>query len=168
MPAESAGVAIPANVALSQAERNARREALFFPYHDTIGRLIDARLGAGRPTMLLALHSFTPDYPGEIRPWHVGVTHRADRGLGSLMVDLLRQRTDLCVGDNQPYRIDDFDDVTIPVHGERRDLPNVLIELRQDTLATAHGIAETAEWLSAALDRAAGMVLAWSRPDQRF
>ena len=36
-------------------------------------------------------------------------------------------------------------DYTIPVHGERRGLPHVLIEIRQDLLTTA---AECAGWAS--------------------
>ncbi len=162
IPETSAGITIPANVAVPPQERDARRRAFFLPYHGAISEILDARTNRAKPTLLVALHSFTPNYPGETRPWHIGVTHRIDRGLGSEIVRLLREQTALCIGDNQPYQIDDVDDVTIPFHAEKRGLPNALIEMRQDTLATRAGVAETARLLSGAFARAAAAIL--SRP----
>ena len=46
---------------------------------------------------------------------------------------------DLVVGDNEPYRVSDLTDYTIPVHGERRDLPHVELEIRQDLIAEEAG-----------------------------
>jgi predicted N-formylglutamate amidohydrolase len=43
------------------------------------------------------------------------------------------------VGDNTPYRVTDETDYGIPVHAERRGLPHLLIELRQDEIATPAG-----------------------------
>jgi predicted N-formylglutamate amidohydrolase len=39
------------------------------------------------------------------------------------------------IGDNEPYGVTDASDYTIPVHGERRDLHHVAIEVRQDLIA---------------------------------
>ena len=46
---------------------------------------------------------------------------------------------DLVVGDNEPYAVSDATDYTIPVHAERRGLPHVEIEIRQDLIAEAPG-----------------------------
>ena len=43
------------------------------------------------------------------------------------------------VGDNEPYAVGDLTDYTIPVHGERRGLPHVEIEIRQDLIAMPAG-----------------------------
>ena len=43
------------------------------------------------------------------------------------------------VGENEPYRVSDLTDYTVPVHGERRGLPHVEIEIRQDLIADPAG-----------------------------
>ena len=55
-----------------------------------------------------------------------------------------------CVGDNEPYRIDGKDH-TLPEHAFKRDLLNVLFEVRQDLLATPAGESEWSERLAEAL-----------------
>jgi predicted N-formylglutamate amidohydrolase len=154
MPDSSAGIAIPGNAGLSKSERQRRLDAVFHPYHEAIDGLLGERRESSQATALVALHSFTPDYPGEARPWHVGIIHRYDFGLGTALVNALRDRDDLLVGDNLPFQIQDDGDTTIPRHGERRRLPNVLIELRQDTLATPAGREAWVERLHAALQHA--------------
>src|SRR5690606_38198156 len=57
IPAQSGGVAVPGNHALSPQERAMRIAALYRPYHRAIDRLLDAR--GRRPTVLLSIHSFT-------------------------------------------------------------------------------------------------------------
>jgi len=156
MPVSSAGIPIPGNLGLSDTKRWARLQALFRPYHAAIESVLDARAQAGLATVLVAIHSFTPHYPGETRPWQVGVIHRHDFGFGAALVDALRAENDILVGDNRPFQIQDDGDATIPVHGERRSLPNALIELRQDGLANSSGREIWASRLAAALERALG------------
>lgn len=142
IPRTSAGVAVPGNEDLTAAEQTQRFDTLLVPYQAAIGRLLDARAAAGVPTVLLAIHSFTPDYPGQDRPWPIAFAYRHDAGLARPLIDRLRQDPAvLPVGDNQPYFIGDDSDYTIPVQAERRHLPNVLVEIRQDGLvqeADAH------------------------------
>ncbi|MFY9833651.1 MAG: N-formylglutamate amidohydrolase, partial [Methylocystis sp.] len=45
----------------------------------------------------------------------------------------------LLIGDNEPYSVSDASDYTIPVHGERRGLLHVEIEIRQDLIADTGG-----------------------------
>jgi predicted N-formylglutamate amidohydrolase len=130
---------VPGNKGLGQADRDARRDELFRPYHDRITRELDARKAAGRETILISMHSFTPSFKGVSRPWHVGVLYNRDRRLAAIMLDLLRAEGDLVVGDNEPYHVSDQTDYTIPVHGERRGLPHVEIEIRQDLIAEEPG-----------------------------
>ncbi len=58
------------------------------------------------------------------------------------------------VGENEPYRVSDLTDYTIPVHGERRGLPHVEIEIRQDLITEAAGQREWAERLARLLPAA--------------
>ncbi len=55
------------------------------------------------------------------------------------LLSLLTQEKGLVVGDNEPYFVSDATDFTIPIHGERRGLPHVLIEIRQDLIANESG-----------------------------
>ena len=119
---------------------NARRGAARFdPYHRRIAELLDRRAVAGRRTVLLAMHSFTPVFKGETRNVEVGVLYNRDVRLASIMLDLLRAEGDLAVGDNAPYAITDTSDYTVPTHGEARGLAHVEIEIRQDLIADAAG-----------------------------
>jgi predicted N-formylglutamate amidohydrolase len=52
---------------------------------------------------------------------------------------LLKREEGLLIGDNEPYSVSDASDYTIPVHGERRGLPHVEIEIRQDLIADTSG-----------------------------
>ena len=65
--------------------------------------------------------------------------YNRDPRLANILMDLLRCEQGLVVGDNEPYRLNDESDYTIPVHGERRDLRHVEIEIRQDLIADEAG-----------------------------
>src|SRR3954453_11617384 len=60
MPVISELTEIPGNVDLTDVDRNARVAEIFRPYHDKISALIEARTVAGRRTIFVAMHSFTP------------------------------------------------------------------------------------------------------------
>ena len=145
MPEISELTPIPGNVALSAADRAARVAAIFTPYHTRIGELLDARAAAGRRTVLVAMHSFTPVFKGESRAMQVGVLYNRDARLATVLLDLLRAEGDLVVGDNAPYAITDTSDYGVPVHGEQRGLVHVEIEIRQDLIAEPAGQAAWAE-----------------------
>ena len=132
----SAGKVIPGNCAISSADRAARATALFRPYHCTIARVLNQRAANGRRSRLLSIHSFTPVLNGDRRPWNVAFSYGRDARLALLLLDAFRTWGEMVVGENQPYSVDDSTDYTIPVHGEQRGLPHVLIEIRQDGLTT--------------------------------
>jgi predicted N-formylglutamate amidohydrolase len=85
------------------------------------------------------MHSFTPVYLGQTRPWKIGLMYRKDRRLGSALLSLLREDNLLHAGENEPYAISDTTDYTIPAHAEARLLPHVGIEIRQDLIADNAG-----------------------------
>jgi predicted N-formylglutamate amidohydrolase len=146
---------IPGNRNLAAAERQARIAAIFQPYHAAITDALDRRAAAGRATLLIALHSFTPVFKGVSRPWHVGVLFNHDARLARSLLRLLRAEGDLVVGENQPYAITDSSDYTVPVHGEGRGLLHVEIEIRQDLIAEPAGQAAWAARLARLLPAAA-------------
>jgi len=151
IPLVSEATTIPGNDGLTRAKAEQRQRLIFDPYHARIDAAISARLAAGRPTVLLALHSFTPVYHGMARPWHIGTLYQHDRVLPPLLLAELRRESGLVVGDNQPYAVSDGTDYSIPVHGEARGLINSGIEIRQDQITSEDGQAEWAERLARVL-----------------
>jgi predicted N-formylglutamate amidohydrolase len=145
---------IPGNRNLGAAERRARREAIFRPYHDRIAEALDRRQAQTRAAALVALHSFTPVFLGVSRPWEIGVLFNRDERLARPLIDLLRADGDLVMGENEPYRVTDLTDYTVPVHAERRGLPYVELELRQDLISDPAGQAVWAERLARLLPAA--------------
>jgi predicted N-formylglutamate amidohydrolase len=130
---------IPGNKDVTGAEAAARVEAIFRPYHDRIAAELDRREREGQPTLLVSVHSFTPMFKGESRPMQVAVLYNRDPRFARLVHGLLLAEGDLVVGDNDPYAVSDETDYTIPVHGERRGLPHVELEIRQDLIADEAG-----------------------------
>ncbi len=145
IPTVSETTEIPGNRDLSLDERIARQREIFVPYHARIRALLDARAEAGRRTVLVAMHSFTPVFKGERRRMHAGVLYNRDPRLARILLGLLRAEGDLEVGDNAPYSVSDSTDYTIPMHGERRGLAHVELEIRQDLIADEAGQATWAE-----------------------
>ena len=154
IPEASDGTAVPGNVGLDATARQAREAQIFSPYHARIAAALDRRQAQGRPAVLIAMHSFTPVFGGVRRPWEVGVLYHRDARLARPLLALLRQEGGLTVGDNEPYDVGDATDWTIPVHGERRGILHVGIEIRQDLIAGADDQAAWGARLASVLPRA--------------
>lgn len=136
---ESEQVAVPGNQGLDPVAAAARADEIFRPYHAEIRRALDARQAARRVTVLVTVHSFTPSFLGVSRPWHAGVLHNRDARLAIPLLQALRAEDGLVVGDNQPYAAGELTDYSIVQHGERRGLPHVELEIRQDLIADERG-----------------------------
>jgi len=124
---------------LDPEDRRARQKEILEPYHARITNELDRRQEVGRSTILVAMHSFTPVFKGVARPWQIGVLYHRDARFAHALKALLEAEGDLTVGDNEPYAVGDLTDYTIPVHGERRAIPHVEIEIRQDLIADPAG-----------------------------
>jgi predicted N-formylglutamate amidohydrolase len=159
IPEISETTEIPGNRSLDEAERAVRADAIFHPYHNAISAALDRRAAAGRASVLVALHSFTPVFKGVPRPWHVAVLFNRDPRLAHALAELLRAESGLMVGENEPYRVSDLTDYTVPVHGERRGLPHVEIEIRQDLITDPAGQREWAGRLARLLPAAYAEIL---------
>lgn len=145
IPEISDHTVVPGNLDLNGTQRNARIEHIYTPFHNCIDGLISRLL----PTLLISIHSFTPNMNGLDRPWDIGLLFKKDRTTGpSLKRALYKRRPGLSIAFNQPYSLDYESDHTVPVHGEARGLSNVLIEIRNDHLLTSGGRASWGELLA--------------------
>jgi predicted N-formylglutamate amidohydrolase len=154
IPVMSESSEIPGNLHLSAADAAIRRREIFDPYHERIRQVLDQRLEAGRETLLIAQHTMTDIYKTSRREMHAAVLYNRDRRFAGLMLEQLRQEKGLIVADNEPYFVSDATDYTIPHHGERRSLPHVEIEIRQDLVSDAAGQSQWAARIARALTAA--------------
>jgi len=154
IPPVSDGTTIPANAALSEAERRLRQAFFFAPYQQALGSYMERRLGQdGPPPLFVAVHSFTPVMNGLARPWHIGLLFEHDRRLvGPLRGALLALEPGLVIGENQPYAIEGPSDYAIQVYAHDRGVPHIELEIRQDEIGTPPGAERWAGLVARALD----------------
>lgn len=128
---------VPGNRGLDQAERSRRAEALYFPFHRAIDSLIDERLAHGRNVALVTVHSFTPVYFGRQRDVEIGILHDSDARLAVAMLDVMGADAGrFRIERNQPYGPEDGVTHTLCEHALPAGLMNVMIEVRNDLVAT--------------------------------
>jgi len=139
---------ITGNLEVTAEEARLRAEHIFEPYHARIRTELDARAHEGRTSVLLFVHSFTPVYRRVARAWHAGVLYHNDSRLALPLLEALRREPGLVVGDNEPYRASALTDYGLVEHAEKRGLPYVELEVRQDLIADAEGQALWAERLA--------------------
>jgi predicted N-formylglutamate amidohydrolase len=152
----SESTVIPGNRCVSEQDAQQRAASIFHPYHHRIRQELDDRQRRGVGTVLLALHSFTPTFLGESRPWQLGVLYGRDARLAHALLAVLRADGRWVVGDNEPYRVSDLTDYGVVEHGERRGLLHVELEIRQDLIRDETGQSLWAERLAPALRIASG------------
>lgn len=151
IPELSEATVIPGNRGLSAAERARRVAEIFTPYHDAASTALAGHAHRGIAPAVVSVHSFTPVFRSVVRPWHVGILWDRDDRLSGPLLRRLGARPELCVGDNEPYSGRDRYGYSIATHGARLGLPHVLIEVRQDLIADAAGVARWADMLAPAL-----------------
>jgi predicted N-formylglutamate amidohydrolase len=154
--AASDGTPVPANVAIDEAERQLRARISFWPYHRAIERLITRNEAFQGVVALVSVHSFTPRMRGFDRPWHVGVLWDGDDRIAGPLIAALGRDAGLLVGDNEPYTATSPAGYALDAYGLGPGRPHVMVEIRQDLIATEAGVAEWA----GRLHRALGPILA--------
>jgi len=137
IPEVSDGTAIPGNRHLGEAARAARIERWFHPYHDAVESVLLEREARGVASIAISIHSMTASLAGQARPWQIALSSHRDRSLTDLVLAALRRPGDVMVGDNQPYDLDPAVDYSIPFHAQRRGIPHLQVEFRQDQIADA-------------------------------
>lgn len=126
------GTIIPGNRRISDVDAGERLMRCHRPYHAAVAELAAQRSAP----VIVSIHSFTPRLRARPpRPWQIGVLYAADTRLAHPLLSRLRAEPDLAVGDNQPYT-GRLPGDTIDRHAILHGHPNVLIELRNDLIAT--------------------------------
>jgi predicted N-formylglutamate amidohydrolase len=140
IPISSDGHIIPGN----DGNHVGRIARFWEPYHAKIA----AQIAAQHPRLLISLHSFTPSLklkPEEARPWETGVLYNTDDRAARVAIPAL-ERAGVCVGDNLPYSGKVLN-ATMNRHGEGNGIPYLGLEVRQDLISDAAGVARWADVL---------------------
>ena len=144
---ESDGIIVPGNAAVDEHERWRRMAGYYVPYHDAIDAIINDKVAAGKPPVIVSIHSFTPTWQGSQRPWHIGILWDSDPFLARLLLSELGRDPAIVVGNNEPYSGKAPTNSTLTRHATPRELSHVLIEIRQDLIADESGVEEWADRL---------------------
>lgn len=129
----SDGAIVPGNARISEAVIAERLARFYAPYDDAIAAHVGAAIDAGLKPAIISVHSFTPNWRGQARPWHVGLLWDRDDRIAAPLFEALRAEPGLVVGDNEPYA-GWLEGDTIDRHATRHGLPNILIEIRNDLI----------------------------------
>lgn len=141
IPTVSDGHVIPGNIGADRHDRITRFHA---PYHRTIAELVRTT----RPTLIAAIHSFTPalETGGAPRPWPVGILYNRDTRAARLAIELLRAQG-FETGDNEPYSGRQLN-MTLNRHAEASGIASFAIEVRNDGIESPQGVAKWADILA--------------------
>ena len=141
------GAIVPGNARLDEAGIDARLKRFFRPYDGAIARTIAAMEATGVMPVILCIHSFTPVMKGRARPWHATVIWDHDPRFSRALLAALTSEPGLIIGENEPYQGGLVGD-TIDRHALPRGLAHTLLEVRQDLISEASGVAEWATRLA--------------------
>jgi predicted N-formylglutamate amidohydrolase len=133
-PTMSDNKPIIGNLNMTQADKNARYEEIYDPFNNRFEELLDDHFIAdGILPMVISIHSFTPVFHGEKRPWEISFLWAQDPRLPHPLIKGMRDQGYI-VGDNEPYDMRVIRCATINRYADPRGLPNVMVEFRNDLL----------------------------------
>jgi predicted N-formylglutamate amidohydrolase len=114
--------------------------------------MLDARAAERTPSIVVTLHSFTPVYKGKERKVELGILHDRDMRLSA---QLIKSFPNIDARLNEPYGPKDGVLHLLNMHAAPRGLRHVMLEVRNDLIATERGQKEWAQRLSVPLIQAA-------------
>ncbi|MCV3270790.1 N-formylglutamate amidohydrolase [Roseobacter sinensis] len=141
---QSEGRDIPGNIGLSHKDRTTRVAQYYLPFEAAVRETMTA----AQARVLVTVHSFTPVFMGQRRVVEIGVLHDEDRRLADAMLACSGAHTTFRVERNAPYGPADGVTHTLQLHGIGRGIPNVMLEVRNDLIATPQTQAATARMLA--------------------
>ncbi len=162
MPARSERHEVPGNADLPASERLRRVRDIYLPFHATLRRLIAEALARGEHPAIVTIHSFTPIFNGRPREEEIGLIHDADSTLARRLAGRLPVHLPLRIDLNRPYSAADGVTHTLRLHALPYGLENVMIEIRNDLVASE----ADAERIGSALAAALGEAIAAWRPEK--
>ena len=154
MRTQSERIVVPGNRDLDAAARRTRVETIYNPFCAVVERAM------GPATILVTVHSFAPVFNGQSRRVEIGILHDEDARLADAVLDSAGQFTTAEVVRNCPYGPADGVMHTLKRHGLKNARPHVMLEIRNDLIATPAQQAAMArclaDWLTYATEQIKG------------
>ncbi len=152
MPAKSEIVDVPGNVGLTDSERARRVADYYVPFRRAVADAIERT----EAPIIVTMHSFTPVYHGKPRAVEFGVLHDVDTRLADAMLEMTDQVRAWDVQRNEPYGMGDGVTHTVQVHAIAHGHLNVMLEVRNDLIASPEDHKKIGEAIASWLLEAAG------------
>ncbi|RLJ58864.1 putative N-formylglutamate amidohydrolase [Litoreibacter meonggei] len=153
MPADTEVCAIPGNAKITKAERQTRTREIYEPFHVAVTETLNRHRSAGRTPVLITVHSFTPVFHGKARDVEIGLLHGQDDRLARAMMEAI-EHAPYDTRANEPYGPEDGVLHSIEKHLTNDPMPYVMIEIRNDLLATDDGLSDIFALLSRSISQA--------------
>lgn len=154
MPSRSELIDIPGNAQLSEEDRDQRVTAYYLPFR----RAVAAQISKVATPIIVTIHSFTPVYNGTRRSVEFGILHDRDSRLADAMLTCATDHTHAKVERNQPYTAEHGVMHTLTEHATPYGHLNVMLEIRNDLIATQADQIEIADMLAAWLQNAIAQI----------
>jgi len=132
IPERSEAFDVPGNTGLTPHQRAHRVGTVYQPFRAALARTV----AQAKTPVIVTIHSFTPVYLGQRRAVEIGVLHDNDRRLADAMLDIAPRHTDADVQRNQPYGPEHGVTHTLREHALPGGHLNVMLEIRNDLIAT--------------------------------
>lgn len=142
---------VSGNLSLTEAQRQARVDAVYQPFANALSDALDHRRSNNIDTTLVTIHSFTASMHGKPRAVEIGVLHDSDSRFADQMLAAAPNHSNYRIERNQPYGPDDDVTHTLVCHALPRQINNVMLEVRNDLLRDTESIEQISELLSALL-----------------
>lgn len=143
---------IPGNKDLTAEQRNYRIERIYEPFHQKIATQIATRKAAGRATILVTIHSFTPVFMGQNRAVQLGVICHENNTFAHDFYQSASKRSRFDIRMNEPYGPSDPVLHMVTRHGDEQQIPNVMLEVRNDLIVDDVGQQEWAKLVADTLN----------------
>ncbi len=152
MPAQSEVFKIPGNHNLTPEDRLARTTEIYRPFMAAIAGHLDVRAAHARPAHVVSIHSFTKNYMGKERSVELGLLFDRYADIANHLVRCFPQFDTRL---NEPYGPKDgvmhlMNQIAAP-----RNLPHIMIEIRNDLIDTEKTQLEWGHCLSVPLQQVA-------------
>jgi len=144
MAEQSEVFSVPGNRNLDPRAKAARVSQIYRPFLAEVGRVLDA----SQARALVTMHTFTPVYNGESRAVEIGGLHDSDSRLADAILSRAGPDAPFDMRRNAPYGPADGVTHSLRIHGVERGIFNVMIEVRNDLVATEAGLARVSAWLN--------------------
>jgi predicted N-formylglutamate amidohydrolase len=142
---------VPGNVNMKDDEKNLRVNEIYIPYHVALEKLIRSYTDKGIIPAIISIHSFTPMFYKQKRPWELGLLWVQDQRLPEPIINYFRN-LGYVVGDNEPYDARILRGTTINHHADANGLPNALFEIRNDLVRSEEACVKWGEMIAACMN----------------